>query len=260
MRHLLIYSLALAVSLTFASSRLLAEEPTEKDKAAQQEQEKEEGFKSLFDGKSLEGWDGNPKLWRVEEGAIVGETKADEPLKLNEFLIWKEGEVADFDLRLEFRVSAGRANSGIQYRSKRMPDVGKWVAGGYQADIDATNQHMGILYEERGRGILVNATEKAEIHPTDDGKWEKKIVETLGDKEKLLETVKPDAWIDYQIVAKGNHLVHKLNGVTVVNAVDHDKEHAAKKGILAFQIHVGPPMTIEFRNIRLKDLGEDKDK
>lgn len=256
MRHLLIGSLALAISLGFATPRLAADEPTEKDKAAQQEKEKEEGFQSLFDGKSLDGWDGNPKLWRVEEGAIVGQTTAKEPIKLNEFLIWKEGEVADFDLRLQFRVSGGRANSGIQYRSKRMPEVGKWVAGGYQADIDATNQYMGILYEERGRGILVNVAEKAEIRPTEDGKWEKKIVGSLGKKDELLETVKPEEWIDYQIVAKGNHLVHKLNGKTVVDAMDHDKEHAAKSGILAFQIHVGPPMKVEFKDIRLKNLAE----
>ncbi len=261
MRHRLIGSLVLLVSLGFVSSRLAAEEPAEKDNAAQQEKEKEEGFKPLFDGETLDGWDGNPKLWRVEEGTIVGETKPDEPLKLNEFLIWEGGEVADFDLRLQFRVAAeGKGNSGVQYRSKRLTDVGKWVAGGYQADIDATNQYMGILYEERGRGILVLATEKAEIRPTDDGKWEKKVVESLGKKEDLLKTVKPDEWIDYQIVAKGNHLVHKLNGTTVVDAIDHDEQHAAKKGILALQIHVGPAMKIAFKNIRIKDLGEKQDK
>lgn len=256
MRHLLIGSFALAVALGFASPRLVAEEPTKQDKVA--EQEKEEGFKPLFDGESLDGWDGNPKLWRVEEGAIVGQTTDEEPLKFNEFLVWEGGEVADFELRLQFRITGPRANSGIQYRSKRMPEIGKWVAGGYQADIDATNQHMGILYEERGRGILVNATEKAEIHPADGDKWEKKITDSLGKKEELLETVKPEEWIDYQIIAKGNHLVHKLNGKTVVDAVDHDEKHAARKGVLAFQIHVGPPMKIEFKNIRMKDLTEKK--
>lgn len=259
MRHLLMTSLTLLLALGYSSAQLLADEPTAKGNTAQAaEQEKEEGFKSLFDGKSLDGWDGNPELWRVEDGAIVGQTTAEEPIKLNEFLVWEGGDVADFDLRLQFRVAAeGKGNSGVQYRSKRLTDLGKWIAGGYQADIDATNRYMGILYEERGRGILVLTSEKAEIHPTDDGKWEKKVTGSLGKQEELLKTVKPDTWVDYQIIANGNHLVHKLNGTTVVAVVDYDEQHAAKSGILAFQIHVGPPMKIEFKNIRIKDLGDD---
>ena len=107
---------------------------------------KKEG-KSLFDGKTLAGWQGNPKLWRVEDGAITGESTDDAPLKHNEFLIW-DGEVGDFVLKLKFRIEGrGVQNSGIQYRSQRHPDVGKYVVGGYQADIDGKGQYMGILYE-----------------------------------------------------------------------------------------------------------------
>src|SRR5690606_9289917 len=147
--------LALMLLVSAAVPALAEEAATEQAAATENEaKEKQDGFISLFDGETLKGWDGNPKLWEVEEGAIVGITSDDAPLKHNEFLVW-EGEVSDFELRLQFRIAdQGAGNSGIQYRAKRFPEVGKWVIGGYQADIDRTNRYMGILYEERGRGIL----------------------------------------------------------------------------------------------------------
>ena len=113
----------------------------------------DEGFHSLFDGQTLDGWEGNPKLWSVQNGAITGQTTADNPTKGNTFLVWRGGEVKNFELRLKYRIEGG--NSGIQYRSK---EVERWVISGYQADIDATNRFTGILYEERGRGILAERT------------------------------------------------------------------------------------------------------
>ena len=112
------------------------------------------GFEKIFDGSTLEGWDGDPSLWRVENGVIVGETKADKPLERNTFLIWRGGMPGDFELKLEYRIN--NTNSGIQFRSTELPDQGRWVLKGYQADIDAENRHTGQVYEERGRGLHVS--------------------------------------------------------------------------------------------------------
>src|SRR5919201_593824 len=115
----------------------------------------EAGFRSLFNGKDLAGWDGNPKFWSVKDGAITGQTTAENPLKENTFLIWRNGTVDDFELRLSYRLVGG--NSGVQYRSK---DLGNWVVAGYQADMEAGKKFTGILYEERGRGILAERGQK----------------------------------------------------------------------------------------------------
>ncbi|MFP6602649.1 MAG: DUF1080 domain-containing protein, partial [Pirellulaceae bacterium] len=114
------------------------------------------GTISLFNGKDLTGWDGDPTRWSVRDGAITGKTTADRPLDHNIFLIWRGGTVKDFQLQMKFRIEGedGFGNSGIQYRSKELKDLGKWVLGGYQADIDLTKKHMGILYEEKMRGII----------------------------------------------------------------------------------------------------------
>ncbi|WP_425396031.1 3-keto-disaccharide hydrolase [Aeoliella sp.] len=218
----------------------------------------EEGFVSLFDGESLEGWDGNPELWSVVDGVILGKTSDVAPLKRNEFLIW-DGEVSDFVLKIEFRIAdRGVGNSGVQYRSKRHKDEGRWVMGGYQADIERTNKYMGILYEERGRGILALRGQEVALN-RDGDKLEKEVVGSTGDPADLVEDVKAGEWQTMEIVARGNHLEHKLNGRTLVRITDNDDEKMAKKGQLALQLHVGPEMQIEFRNIRLKDESPDKD-
>jgi hypothetical protein len=124
------------------------------------EQSKEGGFEAIFDGKSLEGWDGNPEFWSVEDGAITGTTTAEKPTKGNTFIIWRKGELDDFELRLQFKIVGG--NSGIQYRSKEVPNS-KWVIGGYQADFDGATGWTGTLYEERGRAILAKRGQKATI-------------------------------------------------------------------------------------------------
>src|SRR5690606_13357487 len=111
-----------------------------------------EGFTSIFDGASLDGWDGDPAHWRAEAGSIVGESTEDQPLEQNTFLIWRGGRPADFELQLEYRINS--TNSGLQYRSVELPEVGTWVLKGYQADIDAENRYTGQIYEERGRGFL----------------------------------------------------------------------------------------------------------
>jgi hypothetical protein len=215
----------------------------------------EAGFVSLFDGQTLEGWSGDPRLWRVADGAIVATSTDESPLEQNAFLIW-EGEVADFVLRLQFRVAdRGVGNSGIQYRSRRFPEAGEWIVGGYQADIDRTNKYMGIVYEERGRGILAEVGEKITIEPGTNGKdFHKEVVGSLGEPAEILKSVTAGQWCDYEVEAIGNHLIHRINGHATAEAIDSDAEHAARSGLLALQLHAGPAMKIEFRRIRIKHL------
>ena len=213
----------------------------------------EDGFESLFDGKSLAGWDGNPGLWSVADGVIRGATSDAAPLQANEFLIWK-GKASDFVLRLEFRVAdRGIGNSGVQYRSQRIPEAGRWVMGGYQADIERTNKYMGILYEERGRGILAMRGEQVVLDESPDG-FKKEVVGSVGDPAEIVRGMQPGEWQTLEIVADGTHLQHKLNGRPSIDVVDNDASHAAKTGLLALQLHAGPEMQIEFKNIRLKRL------
>jgi Domain of Unknown Function (DUF1080) len=192
--------------------------------------------KELFNGKDLTGWEGDARVWSVENGAIVGHTK-DVPLKHNTFLIWKDGKVGDFKLTLEFKLEGG--NSGIQYRSKVI-DPKEYIVGGYQADMDGVNQYTGIMYEERGRGILAQRGETLTI----DGDGKKEATK-IGDAAELAKTIHKDDWNTYEI-----------------EAIDRDSEKAVKSGILALQVHAGlpAPMTVSFRKIRLEELDAKKTK
>jgi len=201
--------------------------------------------KELFNGKDLTGWEGLPKLWSVEDGAITGTTTAEEPLKNNTFLVWKGGTVGDFELTLEYRIQGG--NSGIQYRSKLM-DAEKFIVGGYQADIDSTMRYTGINYEEKGRGIMAERGQVIQV--TSSG--EKKVVGTCGDPAALASKVSKDGWNRYKIIAKGNKLQHYINDILMSELIDEQMEKGSKEGILAFQVHTGPAMKVQFKNILLK--------
>jgi hypothetical protein len=205
----------------------------------------EEGAKSLFNGKDLSGWEGNTAFWSVRDGAITAQTTAENPTKGNTFLIWKGGELENFELRLKFRIVGG--NSGIQYRSK---DLGNFVVGGYQADFDGGGAWTGTLYEERGRGVLAKRGSKVVIEA--DGK--KTDAGTTTPEQEILSSVKKEDWNEYVIIAQGNHLVQKINGLVTVDVVDKQSDKAAAKGILALQLHAGPPMTVQFKDIELKPL------
>lgn len=135
-------------------------------------------FMPIFDGKSLTGWDGNPKFWSVKDGAITGQTTKENPTKGNTFILWKDGALADFELKLKFRIVGG--NSGIQYRSK---DKSNWVVGGYQADFDGAGEWTGTLYEEGGRGVLAKRGNKVVI----DEKGEKKTEGTTTAEKEILD-------------------------------------------------------------------------
>jgi hypothetical protein len=211
--------------------------------------EQAQGFVELFNGKDLDGWEGDPELWSVQDGAIVGKTNAEKPLKHNSFLMWKKGTVRDFELHASFKITNG--NSGIQYRSK---DEGDHIASGYQADMDgaATDKYTGILYEERGRGILAERGQKVVI----DEAGKKQVAGSVGDASEILKGIKKGEWNDYVITAQGNHIVQKINGVTTIDVTDNQAAKAAREGILALQLHMGPPMMVQFKDIKLKVMKE----
>lgn len=206
--------------------------------------------KKLFDGTTLAGWSGVTANWRVEDGAITGQSLADAPLKNNTFLVY-ENKVGDFELNCEFKITGG--NSGIQYRSK-VVDNEKFIVGGYQADIDSEkdmkkNSYMGINYEERGRGILVERGQIISIGT--DGKKTK--VGSTGDAAALRSKVNVDGWNTYKIVAKGSVCQHFINGVLMSELQDNEVEKRASEGIIALQLHAGPPMKVQFKNLMLSE-------
>lgn len=209
----------------------------------------DDGWVSIFDGKTLDKWDGNPEFWSVEDGTITGQTTKEKPTKGNTFIIWRGGEVADFELTLDYKIVGG--NSGIQYRSFEVEN-NKWVIGGYQGDFEAGDTYSGILYGERYRGILANRGQKTVLKKV-DGKFKVEVVGSVGDSKEIQSKIKKEDWNKYRIVASGNHFQHFINDVPTIDCVDEDTEKRAK-GVLALQLHAGPPMKVQFRNIKLKQL------
>jgi hypothetical protein len=212
--------------------------------------------KKLFNGKDLTGWAGNPALWSVKDGVIVGKTTAETPTKGNTFLIWKDGEVADFTLTLKYKMTPGdekkTVNSGIQYRS-RVVDEANFVVAGYQADFEYGDKYSGILYEEKGRGILAQRGQKVTVaQGADPKKPALTVTGETGDSAAIQASINKDGWNDYKIVAKGGHLQHFINGKLTVDVSDETAE-GAKKGMLALQLHAGPPMQVEFKDIVLSE-------
>lgn len=221
------------------------------------------GFKAIFNGKDLTGWKGLKDFWSVRDGALTGQTTNEKVLKSNTFLVYQDGQPANFELRAQFKLTAQNekngGNSGIQYRSKLI-DPETFVVGGYQADIDSPFKYTGMLYEEKGRGILMTSGEKIRIGATTtapDGKKKKTEVEKLGvatPTADIATAYKLGQWNEIVIIANGNHLQHFINGKLTADVIDTDGEKGAKSGILALQLHQGPPMTIQFKDIRLKSL------
>ena len=211
----------------------------------------DDGFVSLFNGKNLENWDGNPKFWSVKDGAITGTTTKENPTKGNTFIIWRGGTVDNFELRLKFKIVGG--NSGIQYRSE---DKGNWVVGGYQGDFESGTTYSGILYEEKGRGILAQRGQKTNV-TTNGEKHKVSVVGSLGDTKDIQNVIKKEQWNDYKIIARGYELTHVINGRVTVQVTDQDKKHREEIGILALQLHAGPPMEVQFKDIQIKDLDGD---
>jgi hypothetical protein len=213
--------------------------------------------KALFNGKDLTGWEGNMKLWSVQDGAITGKTsdEGEAKIKHNTFLVWRGGTVSDFELTFQYRIVKG--NSGVQYRSRELP-AGEFgpILSGYQADFEAGAKYSGILYEEKARGILALRGQKTVIKPGADG-GKKPTVEVAGEtgnSDEIQASIKSEDWNEYKIVAKGNHLQHFINGKQTIDVKDEDSANAAKEGLLALQIHQGPAMVVQFKDILLTEL------
>lgn len=211
----------------------------------------ETGFKEIFDGKSLDGWDCDKDFWRVENDELVGETTIQHQPVQNIFCIWKGGQPADFELKLEYKLTGvNNGNSGIQYRSIERPDVAKWVLQGYQADIDLQQMFTGQIYEERGRGFLARrgmiSYVPADGKPGSIGK--------LGDETELKTLIHDNEWNEIHIIARGNTIVQLINGRVMSSVIDDDPKGRKMSGEIGIQLHRLPncSMKMECRKIRIK--------
>ena len=204
------------------------------------------GFIAIFNGKNLDGWEGNPKYWLVEDGCLTG--IADGKLDYNRFILWRGGKPRNFEVQVKVKVSVG-GNSGIQYRSVERPELGESVVVGYQCDVVAGRaDYMGMLYEERGRRILAHTGEKVIIDPKSQP-W------VVG--EFSLKEFKANEWHDFRVLAEGNHLRHWINGHPTVDVIDLDEKNRRFEGVFGVQVHVGPPMKIQYRDFFLKKLPDN---
>jgi len=201
-------------------------------------------FRPLFNGKDLTGWDGNPELWKVENGEIVGNTTGPEQLSYNQFLIWRGGVVKNFELKAKIRQKGN--NTGIQYRSSENADK-KWSIRGYQCDIHPNAPYRAMMYEEGGRGIVSQNGQSVVIDPS-GVKW-------LAGEHDAVE-VDVAEWHEYTIIAKGNHLVHQIDGKTTMELTDFEEAKRSLEGLIAFQIHRGPAMEVHIKDVMLKELPE----
>ncbi|MGQ0633365.1 MAG: 3-keto-disaccharide hydrolase [Planctomycetaceae bacterium] len=209
------------------------------------------GFESIFDGKTLNGWAGDPKYWRVENGVLVGEVTPETILKQNSFIIWRGGVTRDFELKVQYRVSS-KGNSGINYRSVEIPGQ-PWAMRGYQCDIDGEDTWSGQNYDEKapgGRSILASRGQVCRIV---EGK-KAQIIGSVGEKDALQQLVRKEDWNDVHLIVRGNVMVHMVNGHVMSVVFDDDATNRRFDGQLGVQVHVGPPMKIEYKNFRIKHL------
>jgi len=234
---------------------------------AQKPQASEKGFKKIFDGKTLKGWEGDPVYWKVENGSIVGEITPATIVKRNTFIIYRDAKPSDFELKCEVKITKD-GNTGINYRSEELlPDL-PFALKGYQADIDGAIRYTGQNYEERGRttlgyrGEIVNVNEQTDPEVKNNlraysarNAWlARKVTGSLGNSDSLKTKIKSEDWNEIHLIVKGNRLLHYVNGVLMSDVTDLDKVNGKSEGWLGVQVHVGPPMKVEYRNIRIKNL------
>jgi len=210
----------------------------------------ESGFQPIFDGKTLNGWEGDPKYWRVEDGCLVGQITPETLIKSNTFIIWRGGAPKDFEIKADYRITSG-GNSGINYRSVVVPDTvtptNQFAMRGYQADIDGQNRYTGQNYEEKGRLFLAL---RGQITHVVSGR-KPIVLGTLGDSNDLANLITKD-WNTYHLIVRGTTLIHNLNGRTMSIVIDDDAPKRTMEGLIGVQVHVGGPMKVEYRNFRLK--------
>jgi hypothetical protein len=211
----------------------------------------EPGFQPIFDGKTLNGWEGNPTYWRVENGSLVGEITPATVIKSNTFIIWRGGRPKDFELKLDYRITP-EGNSGINYRSVVIPDPvtpsNQFAMRGYQCDLDGRKRYPGNNYEEKGRLFLAVRGQVTHVV----GSRPPIVLSTFGTADELAQLVTDD-WNSVHIMARGNVLTHAINGRVMSVTIDDDAPNRPADGLLGVQVHVGPPMKVEYRNIRLKN-------
>lgn len=202
------------------------------------------GDKQLFNGKDLTGWDGAPGWWFVEDGVLTAQSTAEKPCKVCNYLVWTNGQPTNFELNVEFKLSDA-ANSGVQIRSKALP---KWDTFGYQADMTGNGDLVGFVYHHK-RGLIAGRGEKVTIGA--DGK---KDTQKVAKPEELLKSFKKGDWNKYRIVCNGPEITLHVNDVLMCQFTDNDPKEAASSGVIALQMHPGPPMKVQFRNLVLKEL------
>ena len=218
--------------------------------AALTEQEVREGFRPLFDSKDLSDWEGDERIWSYENGVIIGQTDdGARRLDAHTFLIFKNEVPNDFVLRFDFRITK-EGNSGIQYRSFRTPEEGNpYRVSGYQADIDGRAEYTGMIYGENFRWSVAERGYFNRIEPG------RKITTLLyTDSEKLKEAINIEDWNTYEVIAVGYTFIQRINGQMMSVLVDDDTENRRERGLIAIQAHAGPPMRVEFNNMRIKEV------
>jgi hypothetical protein len=200
-----------------------------------------DGFISMFNGTDLTGWDGKPGGWWVEDGAITSESTEANPCVQHHYLFWKPAQPGDFVMRFQYRLTGG--NSGVQFRSERRPDYDVW---GYQADMEAGTEWTGCLFQHDRNGVVMRGYKAVIAH---DGTRQE---EQFASSEELQKLIKPGDWNDYEIIAEGPRITLKINGALMCEVVDKDAKMSRSRGFIALQMHPGPPMKVQFRNLRIK--------
>ena len=211
----------------------------------------EPGFVLISDRRGLGGWHGDPVYWRTENDSIIGEITPETIVKSNTFIVWEGSSPRDFELKLNYRITAG-GNSGVNYRSARIPDPvtpsNKYALRGYQCDLDGKKRYTGNNYEEKGRRFL--AVRGQVSHVT--GTRKPVVLSTFGDPDALAEHIS-DGWNAVHIIARGPVMTHIINGQLMSVVIDDDAANRPLDGQIGVQVHVGPPMKVEYRNIRIKE-------
>lgn len=228
------------------TARTLSSVPHPEASAAVTVKPGKDGFVQLISNHLFRNWTGDPKYWSVNNGVLTGTT--DGSLKMNRFITWKGSTIRNFELRAKVRVSAG-GNSGIQYRGQSRPDLGLDIVTGYQCDVVADRpEYNGMLYEEKGRRILSHTGEKVII----DTKGQPWVIE-----EMPVKKFTPGEWHDFRVLVRGNHHQHWIDGHKTADLIDFDEAGRALEGVLAVQVHVGPAMTIEYKDFKIKHLPDN---
>lgn len=211
----------------------------------------EAGFEPIFNGRNLDGWEGNPTYWRVEDGSLVGEITPETVVRSNTFIVWRGGRPKDFELKIDYRITEG-GNSGINYRSEIVPDTvtpeNQFAMRGYQCDLDGRKRYPGNNYEEKGRLFLALRGQVTHVV----GGRPPIVLSTFGDPDELATYVNDD-WNSVHLIIRGNVLAHTINGHLMSVVIDDDAPNRPVDGLIGVQVHVGGPMQVEYRNIRLKN-------